>query len=69
MKLNNHNLMANTTMKQYTKPATTIEYLLPESNLMSASLKVYNDDLKVVNNGLSNGRRGTWGDLWYDGEE
>ena len=56
--------------KEYIKPE--IEVIEIESVEMIASSLVFNDEnVNTSTPGiqLSNGRRGKWGDLWYQGEE
>lgn len=49
--------------KEYVKPEI-IETILLHENLMLATSETMADDSVV----LSNGRRGKWGNLWYDEE-
>ena len=56
--------------KEYIKPE--VEVIEIESVEMIASSLVFNDgsvDTSQDGIQLSNGRRGKWGDLWYQGEE
>ena len=59
-------------MKEYIKPIVEIEELSTAS-LVAASLDPKIDSGKTEGGGthpdFARGRRGTWGDLWYDGEE
>lgn len=53
-------------MKTYNKPCCTIKEIHLD-NLIALSLgDVEADEGTTV---LGNGRRGTWGDLWYDASE
>ena len=53
--------------KEYIKPE--IEVVEIESVEMIAGSLVFNDKEVDTGSQLSNGRRGKWGDLWYQGEE
>ena len=53
--------------KTYIKPE--IEVVEIESVEMMAGSLVFNDKEVDTGSQLSNGRRGKWGDLWYQGEE
>ena len=58
--------------KEYIKPETEVVELELESLMLSASNKVdidISDDTTDEGAWMSNGRRGKWGDLWYQGEE
>lgn len=50
-------------MKQYSKPCIKIREIAIESNMMTDSLPFGNGE---VDTNLTKGRRGTWGNLWYD---
>ena len=60
--------------KKYIKPEIEVMELAVEAPMLTGSL-VFNDKEFDTSNGgqLSNGyrpgRRGQWGDLWYQGEE
>lgn len=52
--------------KPYDKPVMKTTPLTP-SMLMVTSIP-FNSDNEDASVAVSNGRRGTWGNLWYDGE-
>ena len=55
-------------MEKETYIAPQIEVLEIESVEMMATSLVFNEE-GGNEESLSNGRRGKWGDLWYQGEE
>ena len=50
-------------MRQYSKPCIKIREIAIESNMMTDSLPFGNGE---VDTNLTKGRRGAWGNLWYD---
>ena len=53
--------------KEYIKPTIEIEDLVIETPMLAGSFDI--KDEGGIEESLSNGRRGKWGDLWYQGEE
>ena len=55
-------------MKAYIKPSLKVQNVVFESPMMDASKPTLGGDANG-NDGLTKGRRGTWGNLWYDGDD
>ena len=54
--------------KEYIKPVAE-ELLLDTVQMIATSISMGGDDeFADGSDALSNGRRGTWGNLWYKGE-
>lgn len=53
------------TMKKYSKP-TIVTRTIASTPLMAASLGIDSNEGEGGNDAVR-GRRGTWGNLWYDG--
>lgn len=56
------------TMKKYIEPSIKIKDIVVEASMMSFSDGV-GDPNESHDGGLSNSRRGQWGNLWYDDSE
>lgn len=55
-------------MKKYIEPSIKIKDIVVEASLMSFSDGV-GEPNESYNGGLSNSRRGQWGNLWHDDSE
>lgn len=55
-------------MKKYIEPSIKIKDIVVEASMMSFSDGV-GDPNEMHDGGLSNSRRGQWGNLWYDDSE
>ena len=61
--------------KTYIKPETEVMEMAVETPMLTASLGFNEDEVNTstpgtqLSTGRRPGRRGQWGDLWYEGEE
>ena len=53
--------------KEYIKPVAE-ELLLDTVQMIATSMLIGDGEATEEGGALSNGRRGTWGNLWYKGE-
>ena len=63
--------MKNMEKKEYIKPEIEVVEMAVEAPMLTSSF-VFNEEggnEGSLSNGYRPGRRGQWGDLWYQGEE